>query len=268
MEVEKNRDYEIIVFPNQNEGLKAQRVLVTQGIDFKHISTLAVAVMAQQRQDVCRLLIDEGVNISGYYKFLYRDYEEDFFRHAQAYKASNSNSELLKAITLCYVAPCMADEKKIRLIAYFDRGITEILPYLNTVIKGASYNKNASTLTFAKECRLINLYNIKVTIAKADDIIDAWKILDELKELINKTYKNIDNIKPNYEEKVKVTALQIYGWLPKTNCRVCGEATCLAFAVKFLQGEQKLSKCAPLSTESKFAENMKIMQEMAEALGV
>jgi len=33
-------------------------------------------------------------------------------------------------------------------------------------------------------------------------------------------------------------------------------------------GEQKLSKCAPLSTEQKFAENNKIMQEMAEALGV
>jgi len=174
----------------------------------------------------------------------------------------------LKAITLCYVAPCMADEKKIRLIAYFDRDITEILPYLNSVIKGASYNKSAPTLTYARERRLINLYNIKVTIAKANDILDAWKLLDDIKDLINTTYRNRDGIQPNYKEKVKVTALQIYGWLPKTNCKACGEATCLAFAVRLLQGEQKLSKCAPLSTESKFAENKKIMQEMAEALGL
>jgi ArsR family metal-binding transcriptional regulator len=162
----------------------------------------------------------------------------------------------------------MADEKKIRLIAYLNRDITEILPYLNAVIKGASYNKGASTLTYAKERRLINLYNIKITIAKVDDIIDAWHILDEIKALINKTYEKRSDIKPNYDEKVKVTALQIYGWLPKTNCRVCGEATCLAFACRLLLGEQKLSKCSPLSTEPRFLENKKIMQEMAEALGV
>ncbi|OGX19311.1 MAG: hypothetical protein A3K83_04400 [Omnitrophica WOR_2 bacterium RBG_13_44_8b] len=162
----------------------------------------------------------------------------------------------------------MADEKKIRLIAYLNRDITEILPYLNAVIKGASYNKGASTLTFAKERRLINLYNMKITIAKADDIIDAWHILDEIKILINKTHENRANVKPSYEEKVKVTALQIYGWLPKTNCRSCGEATCLAFACRLLLGEQKLSKCTPLSAEQKFAENKKIMQELAEALGV
>jgi len=268
LEIDKNKQYVIIVFPNQSEGLKAQRVLVSKGEDFKHISTLAVVVPEERRQEACRAIIDENVLVSGHYPFLYRDYEEDFLRRAKEYRVSESNGEFLKSITLCYVAPCMADEKKIRLIAYFNREITEILPYINAVIKGASYNKGSSTLTYAKERRLINLYNIKITIAKADDIIDAWHILDEVKALINNTYKNRAGIKPNYEEKVKVTALQIYGWLPKSNCKACGEATCLAFAVRLLQREQKLSKCVPLSTESKFAENNKIMQEMAEALGV
>ncbi len=268
MEIEKNKEYEIIVFPNQDEGLKTQRILISKGEDFKHISTLAVAVPEKRRQAACRSIVDAGALISGYYPFLYRDYEEDFFKRAEAYQPDNVNGAFLKTITLCYVAPCMADEKKIRLIAYFNRDITEILPYLNAVIKGASYNKGASTLTFAKERRLINLYNMKVTIAKADDIIDAWHILDEIKVLVNKTYENRLDIKPNYEEKVKVTALQIYGWLPKTNCRSCGEATCLAFAFRLLLGEQKLSKCVPLSTDSRFAENKKIMQEMVEALGV
>jgi ArsR family metal-binding transcriptional regulator len=268
LEIEKNKKYEIIVFPNQDEGLKAQRILIAKCEDFKHISTLAVVVPKERNQEVCRVVINENVLISGHYPFLYRDYEEDFFKAAREYKPSGEEDDYLKSITLCYVAPCMADEKKIRLIAYFDRDMSELLPYLNSVIKGASYNKNASTLTYAKERRLINLYSIKITVAKADDIIDAWKVLDGVKELINRTYKNTDTIKPNYEEKVKVTALQIYGWLPKSNCKVCGEATCLAFAVKLLQGEQKLSKCAPLSTELRFAENKKIMQEMAEALGV
>lgn len=268
MEIEKDKDYEIIVFPNQDEGLKVQKILVTHGMDFKHISSLAVVVPGDMAEGACKIILKEGGILSGHYRFLYRDYEENFFKKAEGYKVSEANGEFLKSITLCYVAPCMADEKKIRLIAYFDRDITEILPYLNSVIKGASYNKSAPTLTYARERRLINLYNIKVTIAKANDILDAWKLLDDIKDLINTTYRNRDGIQPNYKEKVKVTALQIYGWLPKTNCKACGEATCLAFAVRLLQGEQKLSKCAPLSTESKFAENKKIMQEMAEALGL
>ncbi|MCX5703401.1 MAG: hypothetical protein NT066_02780 [Candidatus Omnitrophica bacterium] len=268
MEIDKSKEYEIIVFPNQDEGLKAQRVLVTKNIDFKHISTLAVVIPEERKQEACRTIIDENVLISGHYPFLYRDYEEDFFKKARAYKEPLLEGGFLEAITLCYVAPCMADETKIRLIAYFNRDISEVFPYLNAVIKGASYNKNASILTFPKLRRLINLYNIKVAIAKADDIIDAWQVLGELKALINETHKNRDKIKPNYEGRVRVTALQIYGWLPKTNCKACGEATCLAFACRLLQGEQKLSKCVPLSTELKFAENNKIMQEMAEALGV
>ena len=268
MEIERDKDYEIIVFPNQDEGLKAQRILVERKIGFKHISTLAIVVPKAEYQDISYLLNKEGAIISGYYPFLYRDFEEDFFKAAQEYKPPGNEEEYLKSITLCYVAPCMADEKKIRLIAYFDHDISQLLPYLNAVIKGASYNKNAPTLTYAKERRMINLYNIKITIAKADDIIDAWKVLDEVKELINRAYKNKDTIKPNYEEKIKVTALQIYGWLPKSNCKACGEATCLAFAVKLLQGEQKLDACTPLSNEIQFSENKNIMREMAEALGV
>ncbi|MDD2654890.1 MAG: (Fe-S)-binding protein [Candidatus Omnitrophica bacterium] len=268
MEIKKDKDYEIVVFPNQDEGLRAQRILAEQEIDFKHISTLAVVVPQEKHQNVCNLLIKESILISGCYPFLPRGYEQDFFKTAHEYKPADKENGYLKSITLCYVAPCMADEKRIRLIAYFDRDISELLPYLNAVIKGASYNKSAPTLTYAKERRLVNLYNIKITIAKADDIIDAWKVLDEVKELINRTYKNRDTVKPSYEEKIKVTALQIYGWLAKNNCKACGEATCLAFAVKLLQGEQKLENCSPLFTDTKYLENKLIMQEMLGALGL
>ncbi len=268
MEIDIKANYEIIVFPNQDEGLRAQQILATEDIDFKHISTLAVVVPEEKRQGICSQLIKESILISGYYKFLYRDYEEDFFKRAQGYKSSPTMEEFLKSITLCYVAPCIADETKIRLIAYLSCDISEILPYLNAAIKGASYNRNAPTLTYTEGRRMINLYNIKVAIAKADDIIDAWNILNEIKEIINKTYQNRDKIKPNYEEKIKVTALQIYGWLPKTNCKACGETTCLAFAVKLLQGEQQLENCRLLFTEPKFTENKNIMQEIVGALGI
>ncbi|MCL5773077.1 MAG: hypothetical protein M1536_01665 [Firmicutes bacterium] len=266
MEIDKNKNYEIIVFANQDEGMKAQRILLANNVDFKHISTLAVVVPEEEQLEICRVLAGEGLIISGFYNFLYRDYEEDFFRRAQDYKPSTNEGKFLKSITLCYVAPCIADETKIRLIAYFSSDISEILPYLNTVIKGASYNKNGPTLTYTKGRKIINLYNIKIAIAKADDIIDAWNILDEIKDLINETHKNKDTITPNNEAKVKITALQIYGWLPKTNCKLCQEATCLAFAAKLLLGEQKLQNCSLLFSDPKFSENRKLMEEIGEAL--
>ena len=114
MEIDKSKKYEIIVFPNQNEGLKAQRVLISKGQDFKHISTLAVVVPEERSQEACLAIIKGNALISGHYPFLYRDYEEDFFKRAKEYKVSEPDGDFLKSITLCYVAPCMADEKKIR----------------------------------------------------------------------------------------------------------------------------------------------------------
>jgi ArsR family metal-binding transcriptional regulator len=266
--IEKNKNYEIIVFANQDEDLNAQQILVKKGIEFKHISTITIVVPQEKRFHICELLNKEGILISGYYPFLYRNYEEEFFKKAQKYKLSTNKGEFLKSITLCYVAPCIAEPKKIRLIAYFSCDISEVMPYLNAVIKGASYNKNAHTLTYTKGRRVINLYNIKVALAKIDDIIDAWNILNEIKDLVNKTYQNKDKIKPNYEAGVKLTPMQIYDWLPKTNCKRCGEATCLAFAVKLLQGEQKLENCKPLFVDKKFEKSKLIMQEMTETLGL
>ena len=57
MEIDKSKKYEIIVFPNQDEGLKAQRVLVSKGADFKHISTLAVVVPEERSQEACLAII-------------------------------------------------------------------------------------------------------------------------------------------------------------------------------------------------------------------
>jgi hypothetical protein len=96
LEIDKDKDYEIIVFPNQDEGLKAQRILISKGEDFKHISSLAVVVRVERRAAACRTILDENSLISGYYPFLYRNYEEDFFKRAEAYKADNANGVFLK----------------------------------------------------------------------------------------------------------------------------------------------------------------------------
>ncbi|MBA7514189.1 hypothetical protein ES705_06214 [subsurface metagenome] len=71
---------------------------------------------------------------------------------------------------------------------------------------------------------------------------------------------------PNYERKVSPAALDIYSWLPKTNCKQCSETTCLAFAVKLLLGEQNIINCKPLFTK-RYEDKKRIMLNIVEALG-
>ena len=48
-----------------------------------------------------------------------------------------------------------------------------------------------------------------------------------------------------------LSGLEIYKLLPKTNCKECGQPTCLAFAMKLAQKQAELSACPYVSEESK-----------------
>jgi ArsR family metal-binding transcriptional regulator len=184
----------------------------------------------------------------------------------QKLKRDEIRVSLLKDINITFVAPCIADARKIRLIAYFSSNVAEIFPYLNSVMKNATYNKEAPTLNFSKQERMVNMYSYKVAIAKVDEIVEAWQTLAYIKDLINDTYNKKDSITPNFERKVRASALEIYSWLPKTNCKECGETTCLAFAVKLLLGEQNIVNCKPLFTE-RYKDKKRMMLDIIEALG-
>jgi len=48
-----------------------------------------------------------------------------------------------------------------------------------------------------------------------------------------------------------LTGIEIFKLLPKTNCKECGEPTCLAFAMKLATGKAELSACPQVSEEAK-----------------
>jgi acetyl-CoA decarbonylase/synthase complex subunit gamma len=50
-----------------------------------------------------------------------------------------------------------------------------------------------------------------------------------------------------------LTALEIYKYLPKTNCKKCGLPTCLAFAMKLAAKQTSLDKCPEISEEARNA---------------
>jgi len=263
------KEKEIVVFPNREESKRAKEIINQTRVAFELIAPpenfldVASEVFMFCRKDRPRIelaISNKHLTVSGFI-----DYKPASML-SQKLRRDQIRASLLKDINITFVAPCIADPKKIRLIAYFSNSVAEIFPYLNAIMKNATYNKEAPTLNFSKERRMVNIYSHKVAIAKADEIVDAWQTLAYIKDLINDTYSKKNSIVPNYERKVRATALEIYGWLPKTNCKQCSETTCLAFAVKLLLGEQNIINCKPLFTK-RYEDKKMIMLNIVEALG-
>jgi ArsR family metal-binding transcriptional regulator len=148
--------------------------------------------------------------------------------------------------TIMVLAPCIADAAKIRLIAHVRGDLTEVFPYLNAEMRQASYNKDGPNLTFMDSYRMVSLYPSRIAVAKADEIVDGWRVLEMIRRRDNDVWSRRSRIEPSYERRAKPPALEIYYRLPKTNCRACGQKTCMAFALSLWSGNAAPSQCKPV----------------------
>jgi ArsR family metal-binding transcriptional regulator len=51
------------------------------------------------------------------------------------------------------------------------------------------------------------------------------------------------------DDAMKLNAMEVLRELPRTNCKECGEPTCITFATKLLKKERTLEECKPLLTD-------------------
>ncbi|NIS62400.1 MAG: Fe-S cluster protein [Proteobacteria bacterium] len=173
---------------------------------------------------------------------------------------------LVSSFHITHVLPCLADPEKIRTIAQLSDDIHEVLPYLNATLKGTTYNHAAGILTFKKDGAMITLYPITVTLAKVDDENHAKRMMEWLKAVINETFENRKNIQPDYERGTTLRALDIFKLIPGTNCKGCGEPSCLAFAVKLAGREIEVARCVPLFS-AEYQDKRKVLLELLYAAG-
>ena len=165
------------------------------------------------------------------------------------------------------LAPCVADMTKIRLIAHLSGDLTEVLPYMNAVMREASYNKNGPTFTFMDGYRMISIYPRRIAVAKADEIVDGWRTLEAIRRRANEVWQRRGEIAPCYEMREKPPALEIFKRLPRTNCKACGEQTCLAFAIRVYMGQMPASRCKPVFA-GEFERLKDALVEVCAGLGV
>jgi len=173
---------------------------------------------------------------------------------------------LLHSISITNVLPCMADPNLIRIWADFSDDISEIMPYLNSVVPGAIYNPNWPTLTLKKGERLITAYARQIAISKLFDEKDAHEILEWFKNLVNDTFAKKNEIAPLYETRRNLNAIDIYKLLPGKNCGECGVPACLAFAAQLVSGSLNVMKCAPLFY-AEFQDKRKELLRILQAAG-
>lgn len=145
---------------------------------------------------------------------------------------------------------CNNSFQSLHCIAYLDDDIGDALPYLNAVLCGDSYIKDPPSVTFKTHGKLITIHSRKIAVNALRDEAEAHHILEWLKEEINDAWEKRETIVPKYDGKAVPHILEIYKLLPKSNCRKCGQPTCMMFASLATQGIKGFNDCPEMNAEN------------------
>ncbi len=146
---------------------------------------------------------------------------------------------------------CRPEAQSVGCIAHLDQDIGEVLPYLNAVLGGFQYTNDPPCVSFKIHGKLIAVHPRKIAVNMIRDEVEGDKILEWLKQEINDAWQKREEIKPSYEGMPKPKVMEILKLLPKTNCRECGQATCMVFATQAAEGGRGAEDCPPLDPEQR-----------------
>jgi ArsR family metal-binding transcriptional regulator len=142
---------------------------------------------------------------------------------------------------------CNPSFQSLHCIARLDQDVAEALPYLNAVLGGFEYLKEPPAVTFRIQGKIIAVHPREIAVNALRDEEEADKILEWLRREINEAWEKRGEIEPRYEGAPKPKVLEILKLLPKTNCRQCGQPTCMVFAARAAEGAKGPEDCPPLS---------------------
>ena len=136
--------------------------------------------------------------------------------------------------------------QSLHCIAHLEQDVSKTLPYLNASLGGFEYLKDPTALTFRVNGKIITVHPRQIAVNALKDEVEADKILKWLQREINKAWEKRDQIELKYEATPKPKLLEILRLLPLTNCRECGQPTCMVLAAKIAEGAKGPEDCPPL----------------------
>jgi len=159
---------------------------------------------------------------------------------------------LLKNYTMQITrAECRPETQTVHCTARLEQNIGKVIPYLNAVLGGYTYIKEPPSVTFRSQGKLISVHADHIAINALQDAEEAEKILQWLKREINEAWEKRESITPSYEAAPRPQVVQIIRLLPKTNCKKCGQPTCIVFASLAAEGGKGAEACPALSPEAR-----------------
>jgi ArsR family metal-binding transcriptional regulator len=168
----------------------------------------------------------------------------------------------LDSIALTRTLPCLAEPGKIIVIGKPNRSLTDVLPYLATLPGIIAYNPDAQTLTFRRPAGFMTLYADRVYITQVKSADEGLELLTALKEAINATWDHRAELVAVTVGRRAPRPLDVWTLLPQTNCKQCGEATCMAFAVGLLQHKRSVIECPPLHADDHLTDRRATLEAM------
>ncbi len=179
-------------------------------------------------------------------------------------KKDLAGTKPLEVVELRQLLPCIADSTKFRIIARFEPPLGGALNLLEPLFPRARYSEKIGALIIQKGNVLITIYSTgSVTMTMIRSEAEARETLEDLKRTINEAI--VKGVTPVPREKIKVDHAEIYQYLPKTDCQICGEQSCYAFAIKLVGRETALDRCTPL-LEARYTTNLEHIRALLEYL--
>ncbi len=157
------------------------------------------------------------------------------------------NEAYLESIALTQTLPCLAEPGKIIVIGRPSQSLAEVLPYLAALPNVIVYNPYTLSLTIRRQPGLIALEPDHVSITQVVDTSEGIRLLEALKDAINATWDHRAALVAATQPRRRPRPLEAWALLPQTNCKDCGEATCMAFAFGMIQGRRELAECPVLT---------------------
>ena len=132
--------------------------------------------------------------------------------------------------------------------------ISASFPYLNTVLDDALFDHENNILIGVNNRRRYAFRPREIQGGMVIDPSGASSIVDEVVGLVNRVWSEHERITPSFREHKLPTVYDIYKLLPRTNCKECGYATCLACAADIRNGVISLERC-PLLSKAEYTQN-------------
>ena len=133
--------------------------------------------------------------------------------------------------------------------ARFELGfdLSPLFPYVNALADQAHYYDRPVFIKFLLSGRLCAFHPSRGAFAPVRDMVAALDFLPELLAFLVDVSRRAAITVPNHKKYNPASALDIYRLLPGTNCRVCGFATCMAFAAALSRQHTDVGKCPHLT---------------------